>query len=610
MYDFSGEWLLRVGLPAKSGVSGGVHGRRAVAVRRRRRSARGWTCTATACGRARSWRSLSERFGMHCSSRTRASPRRASPSSETAEGPLVRLGGELGFAGAERVFVVLREIAAASPHGALITRRRAASWRACTPRRSMVLRSRGRGPAAGLPPARVSEARRRRGSDPAQQRDRHRVGVVPVRPQLRAARSVVLRRQAGIGSLRRCASTSRASSSSIAAADSRRTSATTPAVSARCGEQVTYATMPPGLRAPIAARQQLALQLRQLGHVGRRLAPPRLGTPAQCTEPRARRIDEDAVVASGRPARTRPSCSDTGTSSGTPASAWRTSPARAGEISFASSRAPCSQRLGGEHRGLAARVRRTGRASAPPAAPASRGSARGPRAASPRPARAACPPDPRTSRSGSPPPRRKPIGEYGVRRASSGISASPGSAAIVTRGDALSAVRRASSSSARPSAASARRKARTTHTGCEKSRPSRSSSERALSATRVIHSPGVSRETRRSTALAKPAAPRPAGGARELDGLVDRRVRGDAGGEQLVHAEPQRIEHGRIDLLDAAVGGDRDDGVVGAPGGAACRRSARWPARRRRCRGRRARWTSGSSRFAYASDSLTARIVS
>lgn len=56
MYGFSGEWMLRVGLPAKSGVSGGV----------------------------------------------------------TA-------GGELGFAGAERVLSMLREIAATAPNAALIT---------------------------------------------------------------------------------------------------------------------------------------------------------------------------------------------------------------------------------------------------------------------------------------------------------------------------------------------------------------------------------------------------------------------------------------------------------------------------------------------------------
>lgn len=183
------------------------------------------------------------------------------------------------------------------------------------------------------------------------------------------------------------------------------------------------------------------------------------------------------------------------------------SPARAGETSFASRCAPCASAS-------------AARTAVLPPGPAHRSSHRSPspigrarvraRAATcdPSSCTRSVPPDSRTSRSGSPPPSRKPNGEYGVRLASSGTSAMPGSAAIVTRGDALSAVNSASSSAARPSAARARRKARTTHTGCEKTRPSRSSSERALSATRLIHSPGVSRDTRRRTAFVNPAAPR------------------------------------------------------------------------------------------------------
>ena len=36
----------------------------------------------------------------------------------TADGRVIRLGGELGFAGAERVLAVLRELAASAPPGA------------------------------------------------------------------------------------------------------------------------------------------------------------------------------------------------------------------------------------------------------------------------------------------------------------------------------------------------------------------------------------------------------------------------------------------------------------------------------------------------------------
>ena len=322
--------------------------------------------------------------------------------------------------------------------------------------------------------------------------------------------------------------------------------------------------MPPGRSPPIAAVQQLALQLRSAR--ARRRATcataPRDGGAARRGPCTVRR--RGCGRSRPRPRATRPSSSETGTSSGTPAIACRTRPARAGDTSFASSRAPCCERLGGEHGGLAAGSGAQVQPPLPLAHRAGRGSGRAPRAASPRPARGVC----RRTRGRAARGRRR---RGGSRTASTacaarlrGPRASPGSAAIVTRGDALSAVRRASSSSARPSAASARRNARTTQTGCENTRPRRSSSERALAATRAIHSPGVSREIAPQHRVGEAGGAAAAGAAGQLDGLVDGGVGGDAGGEQLVGAEAQRIQHGRVDLLDAAVGGDLDDRVVGA----------------------------------------------
>ena len=172
-------------------------------------------------------------------------------------------------------------------------------------------------------------------------------------------------------------------------------------------------------------------------------------------------------------------------------------------------RAPCAQRLGGEHRGLAARARRTGRASARPRRTGSARVSASAASCEPSSCTRRRPPDSRTRPSGSPPPRRKPNGEYGVCRASSGTSASPGSAAIVTRGDALSAVSSASSSSARPSARQGPPEGPDDPHRVREHQPEPLVVRaRARRDTRAIHSPGVSREMRRSTAFANPAAPR------------------------------------------------------------------------------------------------------
>jgi glutaminase len=120
MYDFSGEWMLRVGLPAKSGVSGGVMAvapsQFGVAAFSPRLDAHGNSVRAGAVVEL-----MSERFGMHVFEPHEALTEPGISVEQTPDGPVVRLGGELGFAGAERVLAMLREVADAAPRAALIT---------------------------------------------------------------------------------------------------------------------------------------------------------------------------------------------------------------------------------------------------------------------------------------------------------------------------------------------------------------------------------------------------------------------------------------------------------------------------------------------------------
>lgn len=120
MYDFSGEWMLRVGLPAKSGVSGGVMAvapsQFGVAAFSPRLDAHGNSVRASAIVEI-----MSDRFGIHVFEPHESIAEPGIAVEETADGRLVRLGGELGFAGAERVLSLLREVAAAAPDASQIT---------------------------------------------------------------------------------------------------------------------------------------------------------------------------------------------------------------------------------------------------------------------------------------------------------------------------------------------------------------------------------------------------------------------------------------------------------------------------------------------------------
>ncbi|MDN3495900.1 glutaminase A [Planococcus sp. APC 4015] len=120
MYDFSGEWLLRVGLPAKSGVSGGLMAvapsQFGVAAFSPRLDAHGNSVRGIAAVET-----IAERFGMHLLEPHESLATPAVRIEETVDGRVLHLGGELGFAGTERVVGVLRDLADALPPGAVVT---------------------------------------------------------------------------------------------------------------------------------------------------------------------------------------------------------------------------------------------------------------------------------------------------------------------------------------------------------------------------------------------------------------------------------------------------------------------------------------------------------
>ena len=234
-----------------------------------------------------------------------------------------------------------------------------------------------------------------------------------------------IRRPAAAGSGRRRAmrrdARARASSSSIASPHSRRTSATTPDGLGEVRRARDVRDDAAGLERADRRGEQLGLQLgeRRARRRATCASAPRGGAAARrarCTAHRrgcGRRRR-------GLPRRaSRPSCSETATSSGTPAIARRTSPARAGEISLASSIAPPASASaastavlppGPAHRSSHRSPARTGLG----AGQGERGELRSLVLHAHRARRTA------DEGSGSPPPRRKPIGEYGVCRASSG----------------------------------------------------------------------------------------------------------------------------------------------------------------------------------------------
>ncbi|WP_374977984.1 glutaminase A [Microbacterium trichothecenolyticum] len=117
MYDYSGEWLLRVGLPAKSGVSGGLlavaPSQFGIAAFSPRLDEHGNSVRAIAL-----LETLGERFGMHLLESHESVAVPAFTVEDTDQGRVLRLAGELGLAGTERVVAVLREIAEALPEGA------------------------------------------------------------------------------------------------------------------------------------------------------------------------------------------------------------------------------------------------------------------------------------------------------------------------------------------------------------------------------------------------------------------------------------------------------------------------------------------------------------
>ena len=335
---------------------------------------------------------------------------------------------------------------------------------------------------------------------------------------------------------------------------------------------------------------------------GRRRSAPR---PVHGASSRMRSNPPGAPSASRSSSRPSPTC--TSTSSGTRRAAERTSSARAGTISFATSTAP--RRV----------PPRRARAVLPPGA-AQRSSQRSPArtgiGTAERERRelralvlhADAPAGRLGAAIGSPRERADRREAIGLGRRSSGRSGrGPAARRGSRRGDALSAASSSRSSSRAPRRSRACRSARTIQSGWLSSARGARPPCGALG-----HEPapgsGEDREIVRSTALANPAAlGRP--DARAPPARRRRRAVGTRVGEQLVRAESEHVEHGRVDGVGGPIRGERDDAVVVALhaqravrelGGEGGIRPGS-PARRMR---------AGSRRFAYASSTRTAASTS
>lgn len=119
MYDYSGQWMLEVGVPAKSGVSGGL-----LAVAPSQFGVAAFSPRLDEHGNSVRGRlvieTLADRFGMHVFESHESISEPGLSISDEDGARIVTLGGELGFAGSERVIGVLRELAHSRPDARVI----------------------------------------------------------------------------------------------------------------------------------------------------------------------------------------------------------------------------------------------------------------------------------------------------------------------------------------------------------------------------------------------------------------------------------------------------------------------------------------------------------
>ena len=347
----------------------------------------------------------------------------------------------------------------------------------------------------------------------------------------------------------------------------RATARTTSAVSATTGEQVAYATTPPGRTLSSAAassarcsgtRSSRSAGVRRQRDSGRRRSAP---------ESRARRVDEDPVEGAGAP---RPAgCRRPTTTPVSPADGRRRSraapaPARCGWRSEASSPAPRSAASAASSADLPPGPAQTSshRSSRPSTAAEASASATSCEPSSCTPAR---PSATAGIAPGSPPPSSTAYGDC-----DEAVPPAPTSSSTVDqpgpghqgdpRGGVVGGQQRVEVA-VRPPSASAR--ASTTQRGW-RVRDGGEAAAGPSGATSRTHSPSSRSDTRRSTALVKPAGALTHAGPDQVDGGADRGVRRHPHRQQLVGAQPQRVEHLGLDLRQRPVDAGGQHRVVRA----------------------------------------------